>query len=80
MRYALIFAVAIAAGCSQLEAPSTTPSQTAKPQAAAKANDSEQLDNDVKLVDDFLAKWDRFAQGENDLVPEINQSLNSKTH
>jgi len=27
--------------------------------------------NDLKLVDDYLAKWDRFAQGENELIPLI---------
>ena len=27
--------------------------------------------DDLELVDDYLAKWDRFTQGENELVPVI---------
>jgi len=30
--------------------------------------------SDLKLVDDYLAKWDRFAQGENELVPFIRDN------
>jgi hypothetical protein len=29
---------------------------------------------DLKLVDDYLDKWDRFAQGDNDLVPFIRDN------
>jgi hypothetical protein len=28
--------------------------------------------SDVVVVDEYLSKWDRFARGENDLVPELN--------
>ena len=31
------------------------------------------MDNDILRVDEFLRKWDRFAQGENRLVAAINQ-------
>lgn len=27
--------------------------------------------DDLQVVDDYLVKWDRFAQGENQLVPEL---------
>ena len=29
------------------------------------------MTSDVQLVDGYLEKWDRFAQGENQLVPEL---------
>jgi hypothetical protein len=33
-----------------------------------------QMDSDLKIVDDFLIKWDRFARGENDLIPYIREN------
>jgi hypothetical protein len=36
-----------------------------------------QVDSDLKLVDDYLNKWDRFAQGENELVPYIRDNKDS---
>jgi hypothetical protein len=32
------------------------------------------MDNDLDVVDDYLGKWDRFAQGENDLASHIRSS------
>src|SRR5262245_45341870 len=33
-----------------------------------------QMSRDLQLVDSYLEKWDRFAQGENRLVPELRDS------
>jgi len=33
--------------------------------------------NDLKVVDDYLNKWDRFAQGDNELVPQIRDNKDS---
>src|SRR6266849_4592740 len=33
-----------------------------------------QMDSDLKLVDDYLIKWDQFAQGDNELVPYIRDN------
>jgi hypothetical protein len=30
--------------------------------------------NDLKVVDDYLSKWDRFAQRENELIPHIRDN------
>ena len=32
------------------------------------------MNSDIQLVDSYLEKWDRFAQGENQLVPELRES------
>jgi hypothetical protein len=32
------------------------------------------MPDDLALVDDYLAKWDRFAQGENELVPFLKEN------
>jgi hypothetical protein len=32
------------------------------------------MTRDLQLVDDYLTKWDRFAQGENELVPTLRDS------
>jgi len=32
------------------------------------------MNRDLQLVDRYLEKWDRFAQGENQLVPELRDS------
>jgi hypothetical protein len=32
------------------------------------------MDSDLKLVDDYLIKWDQFAQGDNELVPYIRNN------
>jgi hypothetical protein len=33
-----------------------------------------QMASDLKFADNYLAKWDRFAQGENELVPFIRDN------
>ena len=33
-----------------------------------------QMTSDVQLVDGYLEKWDRFAQGENQLVPDLREN------
>lgn len=35
------------------------------------------MTNDLQLVDDYLAQWDRFAQGENSLVPILRENQGS---
>jgi hypothetical protein len=32
------------------------------------------MSRDLQLVDDYLEKWDRFAQGENELVPSLRDN------
>jgi hypothetical protein len=56
-------------GCSRVKGPN--PDQK---HSSSKGSDGE-LTDDVKLVDDFLAKWDQFAQGANELIPFINQNV-----
>ena len=34
--------------------------------------DTKTSDDDLQFVDDYLKRWDRFARGENELVPFIN--------
>jgi hypothetical protein len=31
------------------------------------------IHDDIELIDDYLATWDRFALGENSLVPDLNR-------
>jgi hypothetical protein len=35
--------------------------------------DRKRMDRDIEQVDAYLAKWDRFANGEKSLVPELNR-------
>ena len=51
-------------GCSKQQ-PDVTP---------APAVGDAQMNRDLQLVDRYLEKWDRFAQGENQLVPELRDS------
>jgi hypothetical protein len=32
------------------------------------------MTSDLQVVDDYLAKWDRFARGENELVPALRNN------
>jgi hypothetical protein len=32
------------------------------------------MTQDLRFVDEYLEKWDRFAQGENQLVPELRDN------
>ncbi|MCA9230732.1 MAG: hypothetical protein KDA57_08770 [Planctomycetales bacterium] len=74
IRGGLIVAVAMSAGCSQSDAPSTTPASTPTTLDERRTSGATEMDNDITFVDDYLTKWDRFAQGENNFVPEIKQS------
>ena len=69
---AVMAAICITAGCSERDATNTDSAPTAALKAAA-AETRLGMDNDIALVDGFLSKWDRFAQGENDLVPQIKE-------
>jgi hypothetical protein len=73
MRIGMVLAViSIIAGCSRNDTTNTVPRPTASLEAEPDANTT-LMDNDLTLVDGFLSKWDRLAQGENDLAPQIKQ-------
>lgn len=55
-------------GCSDTQRP---PSTTV-PNGTNNSND--EMESDLKLVDDYLVKWDRFARGEKALVPFIRDN------
>ena len=42
--------------------------------ALAPAVERAPMSRDLQVVDGYLEKWDRFAQGENQLVPELRDS------
>ena len=44
-------------------------------QARAATQIAENNDQSLAFVDSYLERWDRFAQGEKDLVPELNADL-----
>jgi hypothetical protein len=71
---AILFSIALLLGllgCSGRQTPTSKPGETDKTQGEA------QMATDLKFVDDYLAKWDRFSQGENELVPYIRDNKDS---
>ncbi len=44
-----------------------------RPSAVAAVDNRIRIDDDIKRIDAYLAKWDRFARGENSLKPELNR-------
>jgi hypothetical protein len=68
-RACIFFMLCALYGCSKESVP-----------AAGTSDESErklQVDSDVRFVDDYLHKWDRFAQGENELIPHIRDNKDS---
>src|SRR4249920_2459810 len=45
-----------------------------QPDVVAPAVGGAPISRDLQVVDGYLEKWDRFAQGENQLVPELRDS------
>jgi hypothetical protein len=62
------FSVCIVVGCSE--------DHSLRPDAnpAAPNVGKPPMTPDLQLVDDYLAKWDRFAQGDNELVPFLREN------
>jgi hypothetical protein len=59
--------VIVLIGCS-----GNSPSQPSMSPTANRGEDP--MTKDIKLVDEYLEKWDRFAQGENTLVPYLKNN------
>jgi hypothetical protein len=53
---------------------SASPETLASSQAASPPKEAQKrMDRDIEVIDDYLAKWDRFARGEKSLVPDLNR-------
>jgi hypothetical protein len=70
----IVLALAMTAGCSQHDESMTATTPTPSQETESKTDGHLNMGNENIGIDDFLSKWDRFAQGENDLVPEIKNS------
>lgn len=60
--------LAVLAGCSKKQAATPQLAQLTKEANVAQGN------KDLELVEDYVANWDRFARGENDLIPSIRDN------
>jgi hypothetical protein len=62
----LFFALFGLLGCSKQSVPT--------PETSSENVAEDKVSSDLKFVDDYLDKWDRFAQGESELVPHIREN------
>jgi hypothetical protein len=68
---AAYFIFALSLFCGSCQEPAS------KSEASGEKAPASQMDSDLKLVDDYLTKWDQFAQGDNELVPYIRNNKDS---